>query len=389
MNICLVISGLRAGGAERVMAAMANHWAGQGQRVTLITFEQPGARPYYALDPAIALCPLGVPSEQASLPIAAWRSARRLVALRRAIQKCAPDVVISFLTKINVLTLLATRGMRVPVIASERNNPRVQTFRPTWTRLRDALYRRAFSVVCLTADALACFPEPLRRRGRVIPVQVAPPAVPPRGSGRVVMAVGRLVEQKGFDLLLEAFATIALRHPEWSLVIYGEGAHRARLERLRDELGLAVRVRMPGLTERPSAWIADADLFVLSSRFEGFCNALAEALAAGLPVASFDCPWGPGELIRSGENGLLVPVGDVAALGEAISTLIADAPLRARLGEAARRSMQRYAPERVMAEWEAVVADALRARAAACPSRREGESRDRGRQGNDQRTTGP
>ena len=176
------------------------------------------------------------------------------------------------------------------------------------------------------------------------------------------MAVGRLVHQKGFDLLLRAFARIAPAHPESRLTIWGEGEQRAALEALCAGLGVAERVQLPGLTERPGQWVEEADIFVLSSRYESFGNVITEAMVAGLPVIAFDWPWGPGDILRDGEDGLLVPPEDVEALAAAMRRLIVDPDLRQRLGEAAAQNVQRFARDAIIAQWDALVAEATRAR---------------------------
>jgi glycosyltransferase involved in cell wall biosynthesis len=271
--------------------------------------------------------------------------------------------VISFLAKINVLTLLATRGLAVPVVVSERNNPERQRIRGTWSWLRQRLYATAWCVVTPSRGVLDSFAPGIRRRGRVIPNPVdLTPAAPSRpGAGRLV-AVGRLVHQKGFDLLLAAFARIAPEHPEWTLTIWGEGEQRAALEASCAHLGLAGRVRLPGITKRPGQWVEQADVLVLSSRYESFGNVITEAMAAGLPVIAFSCPWGPGEILRDGEDGLLVPPEDVGALAAAMRRLILDTDLRRRLGQAAARNVRRFAREAVIAEWDALAAAATAAR---------------------------
>jgi glycosyltransferase involved in cell wall biosynthesis len=231
--------------------------------------------------------------------------------------------------------------------------------------LRQLLYGTAWCVVTPSRGVLESFPPRIRRRGRVIPnpVDLTPTAIPRRDTRRVV-AVGRLVHQKGFDLLLQAFARIAPTHPEWSLTIWGEGPERAALEALRAGLDLAGSVKLPGLTERPGQWVEAADMFVLSSRYESFGNVITEAMAAGLPVIAFDCPWGPGDILRDGEDGLLVPPEDVAALAAAMHRLIVDTDLRQRLGAAAAHNVRRFARDAIIAQWDALVAEATRARQA-------------------------
>ena len=363
MRIALVISALGAGGAERVIIGLANAWAARGWQVSLITFEPPGTNPYYEVDPRVELGQLGI--ESAGRPI--WRAivqgVRRIRALRRALRTARPDIAISFLAQINVLTMLATRGLGLPVIVSERNNPERQQFRGTWRWLRAHLYGVAHCVVTPSRGVLAAFPQAIRARGRVIPnpVELAPPCRPHPANTRQLVAVGRLVHQKGFDLLLRAFAELAPAHPEWTLTIWGEGDERAALEALRTGLGITERVRMPGVTERPGQWVEGAELFVLSSRYESFGNVVTEAMVAGLPVVALDCPFGPGDILRNGEDGLLVPPEDVGALAAALGRMIADPGLRRRLGEAAARNVRRFRREAIVAQWDALIGEALAA----------------------------
>jgi glycosyltransferase involved in cell wall biosynthesis len=356
----MVLPGLAAGGSERVVSTIANSWAERGWRVTILTMEAPDAPSYYPYDPRVSIVRLGLPPGQKGRLQAMSATVRRIARLRRALRKAAPDLVISFLTRTNVLTLLAARGMGVPVIVSERNNPEVQTVGPIWGWLRARLYPRSFGLVTMTAGVMDFFTRRMSIRGWVIPNPAnLPEGWENRRSGGELAAVGRLVPQKGFDLLLPAFSQIAPRFPEWTLVIWGEGEERAALERQRDSLGLAGRVRMPGVTPQPGGWIETADAFVLSSRFEGWGIVLLEAMAAGLPVVSFDCQWGPREMIDDGVDGLLVAREDVGALAAALEKLLGDAELRERLGAAARVSTRRFAPAEVVAAWDEVVYAAL------------------------------
>lgn len=177
-------------------------------------------------------------------------------------------------------------------------------------------------------------------------------------AGRRVVAVGRLVAQKGFDLLLQAFARLQGRYPDWSLVIVGEGPLRAELEGLVERLGLSGRVFLPGLVQAVPALLKRCDLFVLASRYEGFPNALGEAMAAGLPVIAADCPTGPRELVRHGVDGLLVPPEDPATLAEAMDRLMGDGEERRRLAGRAVEVTARFSEEKVLALWDQVLAEA-------------------------------
>ena len=180
---------------------------------------------------------------------------------------------------------------------------------------------------------------------------------PRKPGGPGLIAVGRLEDQKGFDLLLRAYSKIVDQFPDWSLTIRGDGQKRGDIERLRDELDLQDKVRLPGITDIPGAWVDEGEIFVLSSRYESFGNVLTEAMVAGLPIVSFDCPFGPGEIITDGIDGILVPPEDPDALAEAMVTVMGNTGLRQRLGQAAQRNVRRFERGRIMRHWDELVAD--------------------------------
>ncbi|MXN67426.1 glycosyltransferase [Stappia sp. GBMRC 2046] len=246
------------------------------------------------------------------------------------------------------------------MIVSERNNPEAQRFNAVWDWARTKAYPHAFGLVTMTEGARRFFPLYMRKRSWVIPNPVRLPGEwsPQRGNNNLI-AVGRLVDQKGFDLLLEAFSKVARSFPDWTLTIWGEGPLRSELEARRDELGLGERVRMPGVTERPTIWIETADIFVLSSRYEGWGIVLLEAMAAGLPVVSFNCEWGPSDMVTDGVDGLLVPPLDVDALADALAKLMGDKTLRVRLAQSAARSAAKFAPDRINELWREAVQTAI------------------------------
>lgn len=351
-RICIVIAALGAGGAERVISWLVGWLTAEGAAVTIVSFDGPGDPIYHELETGIALLRLGIAAGRSGNT---WLPGpiRRIIALRRVLRTLSPDIAIGFLTKINTILLAAALGLKVPVLVSERNNPKMQPAHWAWKHFLRLLYGRATTIICQTRASIACIPLRHRERVRVIPNPViarTPAALNVRPRCKIT-GVGRLERQKGFDVLIKAFASIADAHAAWDLDIWGEGPEQAALKDLAADLGVADRVAFRGLSERPGSWIAEAHLFVLSSRFEGFPNVLGEAMAAGLPVLSTNCDYGPGELIEDGRSGLLVRPDDPRAMAAALSRLMGDPQLQARLGSAGRSVTDRFSSDAVAQLW--------------------------------------
>ncbi|MEA2290902.1 MAG: hypothetical protein QOD55_2899 [Solirubrobacteraceae bacterium] len=223
-------------------------------------------------------------------------------------------------------------------------------------------YARLDALAVLTDEDRRDYGELLGRAGTAV-VQIAN-ALPQLEGGRsdvaspVIVAAGRLTPQKGFDLLIEAFARVAPHRPGWTLRIFGGGSERAILRALILERGLHNDVFLMGPTERLGDELSKASVFALSSRYEGFGMVIVEAMSKGVPVVSFDCPRGPAEIISDGEDGVLVPAEDVGAFAAALMRLTADEALRRRMGEAAVLAARRYDPDAIGRRWGALV-DAL------------------------------
>lgn len=195
-------------------------------------------------------------------------------------------------------------------------------------------------------------------RVRTIPNALSWPVSPPQAHDRrVVVAAGRLVRRKGMGRLVRAFAPVAARHPDWQLQIYGTGRLRQRLREQVDQLDLGEQVHLMGHTEDLPTAFAEAAVFASASRAEGFPMVMLEAMSVGLPLVSFDCPRGPGDIIHDGRNGLLVPDNDLPALTAALESLVGDDDRRRSMGAQALVDAGEYVVDRIAASWELLIVE--------------------------------
>jgi len=352
-----MIPSLGPGGAERVITLLASGLAARGHDVWLVTLARTG-EDFFPLDPRVRRLGLGLMRDSGTVVQALRANVSRLRRLRQVVRSIAPHAVISFMTSMNVLTLLACSGLRVRTVVSERIDPDSHDVESFWARLRSFTYRRADAVVVQTEAAAQWFRKHLKRRlsVTVIPNPIAPASDLERASMTVpqpfILAAGRLVHQKGFDILIRAFAVAARERGPLRLAIAGEGPESQALRDLAGELQLEDRVLFLGEVRELRALMRQADAFVLSSRYEGFPNVLLEALASDLPVVATDCPGGPREILRGGEFGLLVPCEDTAALADALRRVATDSDLRRRLSANGTLASAPYDVGRVVARWE-------------------------------------
>ncbi len=368
-RIVIVVGALTAGGAERVAATMANAWSERGGQVWIVaTFLGPRVASY-PLHPAVSLVFL---DQLTSVSAPRWsRVWRKLWAMRKLLRTIRPDIVISFLTNVNVLVIAARAASGIPLIVSERTDPVHDVKLPRVLRMaRSLCYRFADALVVQTAAAAERYGARLRSVSRIAvipnPLPAALAASPLRArqesDGGVVLAMGRLSREKGYATLLHAFAQGLGKDPAWQLRVWGEGPLREELQRLVERLQLTDRTTLCGLTEQPWMALAAGQIFVLSSEYEGFPNAMLEAMALGLPCIAFDCPSGVRELADGGRAAILLPPGDTQRLAIALRDLVRDRELRETLGaRAAAFVRSSFEEHSIMDRWDSLIGELLTA----------------------------
>ena len=293
------------------------------------------------------------------------------MALRQLIKIRKPDVVVSFLTNVNVCAIVAAFGLTVPVVVAEHSYPPKMPIVWWLDVLRKITYPCASAVVMLTTKGLqwlragfasvnaVVIPNPA-----VFPLLANPPFCQPSEhfsqDRKLVLSVGRLAPEKQVDHQIRAFSNLAAAHPDWDLAIVGDGPLLAELLALVESLHLSQRVKFTGRAGNVGDWYSRADLFVLSSLFEGFPNTLVEAMAHGCAVVSYDCDTGPRDIVRDGIDGLLVhPKGGADALAAAMGRLMDDADQRKRLADAAPSVRARFGLTAVLNRWDTLFLDVM------------------------------
>ena len=287
----------------------------------------------------------------------------RYARLRALLVDQRPRRVLALLSKTNILCCAAAWDLPIHLVVSERNDPRRQSMDRFWRWLRCLYYRRADVVTANTEGVL----ESLQEMGDWQRLELLPnplpagvlheDAEPAHGAEQEILAVARLVPQKGLDLLLRAFAELdpSLREG-WRVTLVGDGPERERLQRLAADLAIGDSVVFEGFRSDPFRFMQRASIFALPSRFEGMPNALLEAMAAGLPAVVSDASPGPLEMVRDGVNGLVVPTENHLAFARALRQLIDDGGMRDRLGDAAREKLRSLDWSVVEPHWRSVLA---------------------------------
>lgn len=358
-RIAFVLPNISGGGAARVAAILCGEWIKVGHEVHLVTYEEPGAVAVYPLDRRIIRHQIGLSVSPSGLGGFVINNARRVFRLRRTLRLIQPTAVVAFLAETSMCAIVAGRGLRIPVLISERTHPAHHMTSRIKMALRHRLYPLATRLCVQTQDIEAWFKTHIGIDASVIPNPVYFPNNESfgaerrsRSSRRRAVSLGRLEPVKGHDVLIDAFAMIATEVPEWDIVIYGEGPCRKALEDQIGRLGLDQRVILAGTTRAPQEVLSASDLYVHPALYEGFPNAVLEALAAGLCVVATDCAGATSDILKNGKYGFLVPSSrDARALADAMRRTMQDEILRLQYATKARDAVRIYEPATIAACW--------------------------------------
>jgi glycosyltransferase involved in cell wall biosynthesis len=355
-KICFFISSLsKAGGTERVCTAIANKLSQLNLTVTVLTMYN--GKPFFDLDNRIKLFSVydGNVGSKLQAPL-------RLLLLRRRLSQIEPDVLINVDSALFIYSKVVSLGLKIKNVVWEQFNYNAAKYSVARVLSRHAAVRYSHAVITLTQADNKLWKNNKHCKVPVITINNPSPDLDytlvnsSSTRNNVVLSVGRLTEQKGFDRLLEAWQMVKLKNSaDWELHIVGSGELEEKLEQQIVTLGLTDSVRLIPATSALHAHYKEASIYCLSSRYEGLPMVLLEAQVFGLPIVSFDCETGPAEIIRHNETGLLVNDGDIPGLARAISSLIYNNSKRVAMGANAARHSVTFSIDTIVNNWQKLI----------------------------------
>lgn len=346
-KLIVSIATLGSGGAERVLSVLSKHLVERFDEVQYVMWD--GGDVFYDMDDRVKIV---------SLPSLSGRKGRnkQIKAFRQYIKKERPNLILSFLTPYNMLVLLSTIGLKQRVVVAERTDPsRLLAGGKPMLWLRDCLYRRALGILTQTEYAKSCYDKKFAGKTKVIynPITMTEEQVGMAlrtEKEKTFVSVGRLEAVKDQKMMIRAFNQFHQNHPNYRLVIYGEGPMRQQLESLICSLRLEKNVILAGRSNKVWDAISPAECFLLSSEYEGMSNAMAEALCLGLPVISTKVA-GATELIKDGMNGYLVDIHDVDTMEKRMCEVADNITLRESMGKEAAKVYELLRADKISQEW--------------------------------------
>ena len=356
MKKCLLlIPRMCSGGAERVMATIANNLCKENQ-VKIVTMTD--AESFYKLDDRVSVIGLGQNANRKNKITKVFSALsgglKSYKALKKMIKDWKPDVLLAFLGPANILAvMLKIFGVKCRVIVSERCDPTTRGRLYRWFERR--FFPKVDKVICQSNGAASFFSKKARKKIAVIPNPISADAIPLRFEGerrKTVIGVGRLDKQKNFKMLINAFSKLDERFNDFTLEIYGGGLLENDLNEHIKSLGLEKRAYLMGVKSGVMHHVSDVALFVMSSNYEGFPNALVEAMATGLPVISTDFSTGVAREIIKDENGIIIPVGDENALVSAMQEILSNPERWEKMSIKNREMLETLSEANVMRIWE-------------------------------------
>lgn len=319
-KIVFVTTMLSSGGSERVISLLAKKLIKHNYDVSIILLYSD--KNDYIKEREIKVIPLNMRNSTK-----VGKVFNRLSQLRKVISQLNPDLVISFDSIVNLYTILSTVKMSIPLLISERNDPNQYPEIYLMRKFRDYLYKYVNKIVFQTEDAMNYFTKDVRIKGTVIPnpIKEGLPYWKDFKQESKIITASRLHTQKNLPMLINAFAEIEVKYPEYKLIIFGVGELKNELELLVTKKKLSNKVSFPGFSNNIHEEMATASMFVISSNYEGISNSMLEALAIGVPVISTDSPIGGAKMfINNNKNGVLVDVGATSQLVNAIEKIISN-----------------------------------------------------------------
>lgn len=351
MRVAFIIPSMYTGGAERVISILCNEFVSKGHIIALYLTEN-STEIRYPLHDEVKVVDVSCSGGTFGAKVPGY-----IRNIKENLKKDKIDIVVSFITRTNIFSIIACRQLKIPIIVSERNNPYLIPSNLIFRLLRNIIYRYANGLVAQTSYAKAYFCKCISDKTAVIMNPVSSLCYENNTDfsykDNVIVTACRLEPQKNVSLLIKAFSKIEQQIPHYKLLVYGDGSEREKIQKEINQYNLSERVVLKGNVDNVFKEVSKSKIFALTSNFEGLSNAVTEALCTGTVCVVTDSPtYGNRDLISDGDNGFLVPVGDADKLGGKILCLAKDEVLAAKLSSNARRLYEKVNCEFIVNQWE-------------------------------------